>query len=58
MELLRCIAALLALVAVMGHPDPTLDQHWELWKKAHGKVYRHQVRGEVGSGGRSGCPGG
>uniref|UniRef100_A0A669QUD4 Cathepsin S n=1 Tax=Phasianus colchicus TaxID=9054 RepID=A0A669QUD4_PHACC len=43
MELLRCIAALVTLVAVMGHPDPTLDQHWQLWKKVHGKVYRHQV---------------
>lgn len=21
-----------------------LDQHWELWKKVHNKVYSHQVR--------------
>lgn len=43
MELLRCMAVLVTLVAVMGHPDPTLDQHWQLWKKAHGKEYRHQA---------------
>ncbi|XP_051926162.1 procathepsin L-like [Hippocampus zosterae] len=23
--------------------SPALDGHWELWKKAHDKVYRHQV---------------
>lgn len=57
MELLRCIAALLALLAAMGHPDPTLDQHWQLWKKAHGKAYRHQVWGEVGRGGAAAAPG-
>ncbi|KYO34906.1 hypothetical protein Y1Q_0004547 [Alligator mississippiensis] len=30
-----------------GHPDPTLDVHWELWKKAYGKQYRHQTSEEV-----------
>lgn len=43
MELLCCIAVLLSLLAVMGHPDPTLDWHWQLWKKTHGKQYRHQA---------------
>lgn len=51
------MAVLVTLVAVMGHPDPTLDQHWQLWKKAHGKEYRHQVWGEVGNGGTAAVPG-
>ncbi|NWV72123.1 CATS protein, partial [Malurus elegans] len=34
---------LLALLALaLGHPDPTLDPHWELWKKTYGKEYRPQ----------------
>ncbi|NXC25927.1 CATS protein, partial [Campylorhamphus procurvoides] len=34
---------LLALLGlVLPHPDPTLDRHWELWKKTYGKEYRHQ----------------
>ncbi|NXM69080.1 CATS protein, partial [Serilophus lunatus] len=33
--------ALLGVVA-LGHPDPALDRHWELWKKTYGKEYRHQ----------------
>uniref|UniRef100_A0A8C2YDL6 Cathepsin S n=1 Tax=Coturnix japonica TaxID=93934 RepID=A0A8C2YDL6_COTJA len=41
--LLCCVAVLLSLLAVMGHPDPTLDWHWQLWKKTHGKQYRHQA---------------
>lgn len=24
--------------------SPALDGHWELWKKAHNKVYSHQAR--------------
>ncbi|NXS26369.1 CATS protein, partial [Pomatostomus ruficeps] len=36
-------AALLALLGLaLGHPDPALDRHWELWKKTYGKEYRHQ----------------
>lgn len=23
--------------------DPTLDHHWDLWKKANGKEYKDQV---------------
>lgn len=43
MELLAYVAFLAVLAAVLGQPDPTLDWHWQLWKKAHGKEYRHQV---------------
>uniref|UniRef100_A0A8C4JV17 Cathepsin S n=1 Tax=Dromaius novaehollandiae TaxID=8790 RepID=A0A8C4JV17_DRONO len=42
MELLVCGALLAALAAALGHPDPALDWHWQLWKKTHGKEYRHQ----------------
>ncbi|OXB51716.1 UNVERIFIED_CONTAM: hypothetical protein H355_009218 [Colinus virginianus] len=42
MELLRCSAVLAVLLAASGHPDPTLEWHWQLWKKTHGKEYRHQ----------------
>ncbi|XP_023797570.1 cathepsin S-like [Cyanistes caeruleus] len=36
-------AALLALLALsLGHPDPALDRHWELWKKTYGKEYQPQ----------------
>ncbi|XP_040394662.1 cathepsin S isoform X5 [Cygnus olor] len=42
MELLAYVAFLAVLAAVLGQPDPTLDWHWQLWKKAHGKEYRHQ----------------
>ncbi|NWU88087.1 CATS protein, partial [Onychorhynchus coronatus] len=48
--------ALLGLVA-LGHPDPALDRHWELWKKTYGKEYRHQV-GIKGPGMLWGVPGG
>ncbi|XP_062453555.1 cathepsin S-like [Rhea pennata] len=37
-----CGAFLATLAAVLGHPDPALDWHWQLWKKTHGKEYRHQ----------------
>lgn len=58
MELLAYVAFLAVLAVVLGQPDPTLDWHWQLWKKAHGKEYRHQV-GAVwgawfGGGGREG----
>ncbi|NXE03175.1 CATS protein, partial [Chaetorhynchus papuensis] len=26
----------------LGHPNPALDRHWELWKKTYGKEYRGQ----------------
>ncbi|XP_068518939.1 cathepsin S isoform X1 [Anas acuta] len=42
MELLAYVAFLAVLAVVLGQPDPTLDWHWQLWKKAHGKEYRHQ----------------
>uniref|UniRef100_A0A8C3NRU3 Cathepsin S n=1 Tax=Cyanoderma ruficeps TaxID=181631 RepID=A0A8C3NRU3_9PASS len=36
-------AALLALLALaLGHPDPALDRHWELWKNTYGKEYHPQ----------------
>ncbi|XP_059573963.1 cathepsin S [Alligator mississippiensis] len=41
MMLLPCLL-LASIVVTQGHPDPTLDVHWELWKKAYGKQYRHQ----------------
>uniref|UniRef100_A0A8B9NZE8 Cathepsin S n=1 Tax=Apteryx owenii TaxID=8824 RepID=A0A8B9NZE8_APTOW len=46
MKLLACGAFLAALAAVLGHPDPALDWHWQLWKKTHGKEYRHQKEEE------------
>ncbi|NWR96012.1 CATS protein, partial [Furnarius figulus] len=36
------VTFLVLLGLVLAHPDPTLDQHWELWKKTYGKKYRHQ----------------
>ncbi|NXD17628.1 CATS protein, partial [Nothocercus nigrocapillus] len=42
MKVLACGALLAALAAALGHPDPSLDWHWQLWKKIHGKEYRHQ----------------
>lgn len=53
MKLLASIA-FLATVA-LGHPDPALDWHWQLWKKTYGKEYRHEVGASWGGGGGSGC---
>ncbi|NWH42236.1 CATS protein, partial [Chloropsis hardwickii] len=39
MEPLAPTALLALLVLALGHPDPALDQHWELWKKSYGKEY-------------------
>lgn len=25
------------------HKDPTLDHHWDLWKKTYGKEYKDKV---------------
>ncbi|XP_067425615.1 cathepsin S [Emydura macquarii macquarii] len=43
MKLLGCIflASLSAATAHL-HTDPTLDNHWELWKKTYGKQYSHK----------------
>ena len=27
------------------HRDPTLDHHWDLWKKTYGKQYKEKVDG-------------
>jgi len=43
MKLLGSITFLAALAVALGQPDPTLDWHWQLWKKTHGKQYRHEV---------------
>ncbi|NXT72843.1 CATS protein, partial [Chaetops frenatus] len=45
MELLAPFAllALLGLGLALGHPEPALDQHWQLWKKSYGKEYQPQV---------------
>lgn len=43
MKLLPPIAFLATLVVALGHADPALDWHWQLWKKIHGKEYRHEV---------------
>ncbi|KAM6039307.1 LOW QUALITY PROTEIN: cathepsin S-like [Chlamydotis macqueenii] len=40
------IAFLATLTAALGHPDPALDWHWQLWKKTYGKEYRHQEEGD------------
>ncbi|NWR40228.1 CATS protein, partial [Tachuris rubrigastra] len=42
MEPLAPVAFLALLGVALGHPDPALDRHWELWKKYYGKKYRHQ----------------
>ncbi|XP_062367384.1 cathepsin S-like [Cinclus cinclus] len=42
MELLAPVTLLALLVLAVGHPDPALDQHWELWKKTYGKEYQPQ----------------
>ncbi|NXA43107.1 CATS protein, partial [Eudromia elegans] len=42
MRLLACGALLAALAAALGHPDPALDWHWQLWRKVHGKEYRDE----------------
>lgn len=47
MELLAPAALLALLVLTLGHPDPTLDRHWELWKKTYGKEYHPQVRKNI-----------
>ncbi|NXA12321.1 CATS protein, partial [Sapayoa aenigma] len=42
MEPLAPVAFLALLGVALGHPDPALDRHWELWKTTYGKEYRHQ----------------
>ncbi|NXT88093.1 CATS protein, partial [Anhinga rufa] len=42
MKLLASIILLAALALTLGHPDPALDWHWQLWKKTYGKEYRHK----------------
>ncbi|NWX93082.1 CATS protein, partial [Nothoprocta ornata] len=42
MKVLACGALLAVLAAALQNPDPTLDRHWQLWKKFHGKEYRNQ----------------
>ncbi|KAJ7428656.1 hypothetical protein WISP_01079 [Willisornis vidua] len=42
MDSLAPVAFLALLGVVLGQPDPTLDRHWELWKKNYGKEYQHQ----------------
>ncbi|NXC92296.1 CATS protein, partial [Cercotrichas coryphoeus] len=43
MEPLAALTLLALLLLALGHPDPALDRHWELWKKTYGKEYRPQV---------------
>uniref|UniRef100_A0A8C0INJ8 CATS protein n=1 Tax=Chelonoidis abingdonii TaxID=106734 RepID=A0A8C0INJ8_CHEAB len=45
MKLLVCIflASLAAAATAHLRADPTLDNHWELWKKTYGKQYNHKV---------------
>ncbi|NWT09873.1 CATS protein, partial [Vireo altiloquus] len=42
MEPLAPVALLALLGLALGHPEPALDQHWELWKKTYGKEYQPQ----------------
>ncbi|NXI43264.1 CATS protein, partial [Galbula dea] len=42
MKLLASITFLAMLEGTLGHPDPTLDWHWLLWKKTYGKEYPHE----------------
>lgn len=53
MEPLAPAALLALLVLALGHPDPALDRHWELWKKSYGKEYQPQVG--TARGGSWGC---
>lgn len=43
MKILICTAIAFASVAATSHPDPTLDHHWELWKKAYEKQYNNEI---------------
>lgn len=38
------MGALLLCVGVAATLDSTLDVHWELWKKTHGRMYETEVR--------------
>ncbi|XP_009882200.1 PREDICTED: cathepsin S-like isoform X2 [Charadrius vociferus] len=42
MKMLASIAFLATLAVALGHHDPALDWHWQLWKKTYGKEYRHE----------------
>ncbi|NWU96687.1 CATS protein, partial [Upupa epops] len=42
MDLVGSIVFLAVLVGALGQPDPTLDWHWQLWKKTYGKEYGHE----------------
>ncbi|XP_053866958.1 cathepsin S-like isoform X2 [Malaclemys terrapin pileata] len=44
MKLLACIVLASLAAAATAHldTDPTLDNHWELWKKTYGKQYSHK----------------
>ncbi|XP_040474724.1 cathepsin S [Falco naumanni] len=42
MKLLASIAFLATLAVALGLPDPTLEWHWQLWKKTYGKEYHHK----------------
>ncbi|NWW69435.1 CATS protein, partial [Ifrita kowaldi] len=42
MEPLLPVAFLALLGLALGHPEPALDRHWELWKKTYGKEYQPQ----------------
>uniref|UniRef100_A0A8B9ZC86 CATS protein n=1 Tax=Buteo japonicus TaxID=224669 RepID=A0A8B9ZC86_9AVES len=37
MKLLVSLTFLTVLAVALGHPDPTLDWHWQLWKKPRGR---------------------
>lgn len=38
------LGALLLCGGAAAMFDSTLDVHWELWKKTHGKMYESEVR--------------
>ncbi|NXU49816.1 CATS protein, partial [Turnix velox] len=47
MELPVAVALMAVLRVALGHPDPTLDWHWEIWKKTYSKKYQHEAEERV-----------
>ncbi|XP_064444562.1 cathepsin S isoform X2 [Mirounga angustirostris] len=39
---LVCVLLACSCVEAQAHRDPTLDQHWTLWKKTYGKQYKEK----------------
>lgn len=49
---LLCVPLVCSLATEQLQRDPTLDYHWDLWKKFHGKQYKEKVDGAASQAGR------